>query len=222
MSGQRYRTCITNPYICPSSIECQSPNININTQGSTGPAGPTGSIGPMGPPYNPDTSTDITCNDITCNNISCITINNITPNQIAQIGTSNTFVSNQTFTNNIILSSRYILGVSETISQSTTLTFPLYEVYNITPSNANIIDITLPNITFDNVTSKCCFRVTNTGSNDVTLISPISNIFAGSNYTPTNTHKLYNSNNTLTTHTFMALTTSLIPSGYGWFQLGTV
>ena len=49
--SQRYRTCITNPYICPSTIACQSPNININTAGSTGspgPPGPTGYTGSMG------------------------------------------------------------------------------------------------------------------------------------------------------------------------------
>ena len=50
--SQRYRTCITNPYICPDTIACQSPNINIVTVGSTGPpgvTGPTGYIGGVGP-----------------------------------------------------------------------------------------------------------------------------------------------------------------------------
>lgn len=48
MSSKRYRTCITNPYICPDDTACQSPNITINTVGSSGSAGPTGPTGSPG------------------------------------------------------------------------------------------------------------------------------------------------------------------------------
>jgi len=48
MSSKRYRTCITNPYICPDDTACQSPNITINTVGSSGSVGPTGATGAPG------------------------------------------------------------------------------------------------------------------------------------------------------------------------------
>lgn len=48
MSSKRYRTCITNPYICPDDTACQSPNITINTVGSSGSIGPTGPTGAPG------------------------------------------------------------------------------------------------------------------------------------------------------------------------------
>lgn len=64
MSSKRYRTCITNPYICPDDTACQSPNITINTVGSSGSIGPTGATGPAGKDGTVITNGDLTLHSL--------------------------------------------------------------------------------------------------------------------------------------------------------------
>jgi hypothetical protein len=78
-----------------------------------------------------------------------------------------------------------------TAEGSTTLTYPLSQMYHITPSLFSAYSITLPYIISANVGSKTTLRMTNASTLNVSLTS-VSPIFAGTSATPANSHTIYN------------------------------
>jgi hypothetical protein len=116
-------------------------------------------------------------------------------------------------------------------SPNVSLTFPLSEIYYITPQttiNTPIV-ITLPNIASYNVGAKVTFRVVNvnaTTGSSVSLVSSATNIFNSvTTATPVSTHTIYTTNTTIMlSHTFYCLPTGLGGTNYayGWFQQGSV
>jgi hypothetical protein len=155
-------------------------------------------------------------------------------NQIV-LGTSNERViipNNATMSGSLTLTSRTIIGLATPITASITLTFPLSEVYYITPSTTinTPIAITLPTITSGtNNGAKVCFRVVNinavTGSGvTINTTGAVANIYnSTTSTTGVASHTIYTTNTTnMLSHTFYCLPTTLGGNTIGWFQQGGV
>jgi len=159
-----------------------------------------------------------------------------TYNQSTCIGYNSTITaSNQivlgTSAESVVLPSRYILGKPIAITQSSTLSFPLSEIYYITPSTtaSTPIVITLPTITTNNIGAKVCFRVVGinsvSGSNvSLATTGAVANIYDSiTTATGVSTHTIYTTNTTaILSHTFYCLPTILNSNTNGWFQQGSV
>jgi hypothetical protein len=159
----------------------------------------------------------------------------ITASNQVVLGTSTERVimpNNATMNGSLTLNSRTIIGLATPITASITLTFPLSEIYYITPStviNTPIV-ITLPTpVAGTNNGAKVCFRVVNinatTGSGvSLATTGAVANIY-NSTTTATGiaTHSIYTTNTTIIlSHTFYCLPTTLNANTIGWFQQGSV
>jgi hypothetical protein len=198
-----------------------------------------------------------------------------------------------TSTESVVIPARKIIGLVTNAAASFAPTFPLSEIYNITPSlSGSAIVITLPAPVASNVGAVTTFRITGIGNANVSLTGS-ANIFPSTTTVGSSSHTIYTGGTsvlfsatsttasitsttltlsggtpptltvgtlitgtgvtagtlvtailsattytinkgqtatptnyilptTLTSHTFMLLSTPLVIGGLGWFQLGNV
>lgn len=96
-----------------------------------------------------------------------------------------------TSTESVVIPARKIIGLVTNVSSSFTPTFPLSEIYNITPSlSGSAIVITLPAPIAGNVGAVTTFRITSIGNANVSLTGS-ANIFPSTTTVGSSSHTIY-------------------------------
>ena len=133
-------------------------------------------------------------------------------------GLSNIFNTTISCQSALTINQKYNLNIYTPITAATALSFPLSEVYYITPGGTNYT-ITLPQIYAVNQGARVQFRVVNTGTGSVNIAPSGSQYIFGTTTSQTTAVTIYTGGTSTIGNmiTFTALPTALGGSN-GWFQ----